>query len=339
MKKFVKVLGGIFLSLGIIILAGFIYESISGAMAMDQYPPPGKLVEVGENTLHINVMGESTMDPTIIIETGSGSFSNDWLYIQNELAKHTRVVTYDRAGYGWSYENQTERSAEQIVKELVLLLEKEEIHGPYILVGHSLGGLYMRTFISENREDVVGLVLVDARPPGFSDLMDTIQSGKAEELEIASIKQNEMASLLQPFGVFRLFKGQLLEGILKKHQNVHVNVSLKPKQFKAISEEINYVNDIDSIVEDQSFDNIPVTAIMSSNGIDFTKYGFSTEEALRIERYWVDHQHKVVSDSYDGEIIQVKGGHNLMFDNPTIIIDSILNMIKKLENERVISKY
>ena len=97
------------------------------------------------------------------MDAGGAAPSIAWSLISPEIAKFTRVCTYDRAGFGWSDLNlRTPRSSQQSVDELHLLLTKAGINPPYILVGHSLGGVNMRLYASQCPEDVVGLVLVDS---------------------------------------------------------------------------------------------------------------------------------------------------------------------------------
>ena len=121
-------------------LVGAIYEFVEEAADAKTYPPPGQLVDVGGHRLHINCTG--TGSPTVIIEAGLGDWLTGWAWVQPEVAKTTQVCTYDRAGYGWSDPYPLPRNAEQFAKELHTLLHEANIPGPYVLVGHSLGGTH-----------------------------------------------------------------------------------------------------------------------------------------------------------------------------------------------------
>jgi pimeloyl-ACP methyl ester carboxylesterase len=98
----------------------------------------------------------------VILDAGLGGTSLDWSKVQPAVARFTRVCSYDRAGYGWSDSGLCPRTSQQIVKELHLLLAHAQIHGPYVLVGHSVGGLNMRLYAYRYPEEVVGMVLLDA---------------------------------------------------------------------------------------------------------------------------------------------------------------------------------
>jgi len=124
---------------------------------------PGKLVDIGTHRLHINCVGEGT--PSVIIDSGIGGFSLEWIKIQKSLADNVRVCSYDRAGYGWSDPGPTPRTTARIARELKTLLSEANISAPYLLVGHSFGGYNIRYFASEYPELTAGLVLIDSSHP------------------------------------------------------------------------------------------------------------------------------------------------------------------------------
>ena len=148
------------LSLVGLLLLGLISQAIASAVDAARYPAPGKLVDIGGYQLHINCTG--TGSPTVILDAGLGGSSLDWSKVQPAVARFTRVCSYDRAGYGWSQSGPGPRTSQQIVTELHLLLAKAKINGPYVLVGHSAGGLNMRLYAYRYPADVVGMVLLDA---------------------------------------------------------------------------------------------------------------------------------------------------------------------------------
>lgn len=154
---------GIIVGLGTVIgVAGLIYESMSASAARRNYPPPGELVDVGSYRLHLHSMGEKRANvPTILLEHGGGSFSAQWGWIQPILAQHTQVVAYDRPGMGWSESSPDLLDAEAAVHDLHAALSAAEIEGPYLLVGHSLGGLLVRVFARLYPQETAGLVLID----------------------------------------------------------------------------------------------------------------------------------------------------------------------------------
>ncbi|PZV01113.1 MAG: alpha/beta hydrolase, partial [Leptolyngbya sp.] len=148
--------------LGLIML-GAAYESVAEATDARAYPPPGQMVDVGGYHLHINCTGVGS--PTVVIDAGWGDWSAKWSWVQPEVAKTTQVCTYDRAGMGYSEAGSLPRNAKQFAKELHTLLHQANIPVPYVLVGHSLGGLSVRVFAHDYAAEVAGVVLIESMSP------------------------------------------------------------------------------------------------------------------------------------------------------------------------------
>src|SRR5215210_2370637 len=151
---------GVLLALAV---AGAIYQAIATMRAERAYPPPGEMVDVGGYSLHINCVGQGS--PTVLLDGGSGEFSAQWVRVQREVSGTTRVCAYDRAGMSWSEMGPEPRDAKRISSELHALLKGANIEGPYVLVGHSLGGMYMQTYAARYPDEVAGVALVDSSQP------------------------------------------------------------------------------------------------------------------------------------------------------------------------------
>jgi pimeloyl-ACP methyl ester carboxylesterase len=130
-----------------------------------RFPAPGLLVTVEGHPMHLRVRGPDTSGPTVVLEAGMGSFSPNWHWVQEELAPTVRSVAYDRAGFGWSRPSRRQRDAQTIAIELRDALREAGIEPPYVLAGHSFGGLPVRAFADLYPELTAGLVLVDASHP------------------------------------------------------------------------------------------------------------------------------------------------------------------------------
>ena len=153
------------LALLVALVIGTIYQAI--ATEIDQraaLPAPGEMVGVGEHRLHLNCVGQGS--PTVVLDAGWGYTSVEWsAWVQPEVAEHTRVCAYDRAGMGWSEPEPGPPNATQTADELHALLQEADEEGPYVLVGHSLAGLYSRIYAERYPEEVAGMVLVDSSHP------------------------------------------------------------------------------------------------------------------------------------------------------------------------------
>jgi pimeloyl-ACP methyl ester carboxylesterase len=121
---------------------------------------PGRLIDLGGFKVHIYCVGNGA--PPVIFLHGLGDYSFDWALVQPEIAAHTETCAYDRPGQAWSEPGPASRGVCTSAHELHLLLQRSKIKGPYILVGHSWGGLIARMFAHEYPNEVAGMVLVDS---------------------------------------------------------------------------------------------------------------------------------------------------------------------------------
>lgn len=144
--------------LGVLILIGATYQGVATAIERRRYPHPGKLVDVGGHQLHISCLGEGS--PTVVLEAPAASMSGVWGWVQSEIAKTTRVCSYDRAGLGWSEAGDLPYDPGRVPEELRRLLAEAKEPGPYVLVGHSLGASFVRRFASLYPAETAGLVLI-----------------------------------------------------------------------------------------------------------------------------------------------------------------------------------
>jgi pimeloyl-ACP methyl ester carboxylesterase len=132
----------------------------------------GNRVDIGGRALYVSCTGTGT--PTVVLEAGGGNSADTWAGVQPEIARFTRVCSYDRAGLGQSDPAPAGvRTVQDSVDDLHALLTAADISGPIVLAGHSLGGLIVRLYASQYPGDVAGLVLVDGMPP------DLLASGLA----------------------------------------------------------------------------------------------------------------------------------------------------------------
>jgi len=145
------------------VMLGIVYQFVGTRRDQRIYPPPGRLIDLGTHRLHLNETG--SQGPAIVLESGLMSTVLSWTELQGELSKSFRVVSYDRAGLGWSELGPMPRTADRIVDELHSALEKAGVAPPYILVGHSFGGLTMQLFAARFPTKVMGLVLIDTVVP------------------------------------------------------------------------------------------------------------------------------------------------------------------------------
>src|SRR5690348_3270375 len=134
----------ILLFLGGLLAAAVLYQKLGEHRDARRFPPPGRTVTVDGSRLHFYVLGNGM--PAVILESGIAASSLSWAHVQPLLAKFTCVVSYDRPGLAWSELPSASPTLERMTKTLASLLEKAQILPPYLLVGHSFGGLLVRAF-------------------------------------------------------------------------------------------------------------------------------------------------------------------------------------------------
>lgn len=136
-------------------------------------------VDAGGHHLQMLIAGNG--NPTVVLESGLGDTMESWAKVQPEIAKFSQVVAYDRAGLGQSERGLKPRTAHQIATELHSALRNASLAPPYVLVGHSAGGLYIRVFARMYPDEVAGMVFVDSTPEDFFEQLKVIQSPEEQK--------------------------------------------------------------------------------------------------------------------------------------------------------------
>lgn len=190
-------------------ILGVIYQAVATARDKRRFPPPGQLIDVGGHRLHLHVTGTDTGKPTVILEAGMASFSSNFAWVQQELEAVTRVVSYDRAGLGWSDPGLKPRDAQRSARELCTALQRAGITGPYVVAGHSYGGLVVRAFADLFSNEVVGMVLIDASHPDQWVHIPSAKGGRTVAFA------NRTTGTLGHFGLLRFWnpESKLIDGL------------------------------------------------------------------------------------------------------------------------------
>jgi pimeloyl-ACP methyl ester carboxylesterase len=178
--------------------AGFFYENISEARDRRFHPMPGRLIDVGGYTMHIDCIGEGS--PTVVLDSGLGDSYISWYKVQPEIAKFSRVCSYDRAGLGYSDSSYRPRTGNVMAEELHTLLRDASILPPYVLVGHSMGGYNVRLFASLYRNEVAGMVLVDSSHPEQEKRFPQALN----DMDKTWVREQEFLAFSMPLGIPRL---------------------------------------------------------------------------------------------------------------------------------------
>ena len=197
------------------------YQTVGEATDSNAMPATGRLIDVGGHKLYLSCVGSGS--PTVVLEPGAGATSSQLGWIAPAVARSTRVCVYDRAGRGWSETADSPQDGAQIATDLHTLLHRGGETGPYVLAGHSFGGLYVRIFAAHYPDEVAGLVLVDStasKEPAKS----VVPSSRRHSTDAVG-RVPILASLSARVGLTRLL-GQLDLGTLPPHSRDEARASV-----------------------------------------------------------------------------------------------------------------
>lgn len=320
MKKYFLIF---FLFLLSILTLGAIFQLISTQTEEKHYPPPGSLVDVNGHKLHIYCSGSG--NPAVILDAGGGSFSLDWFLVQSKVALFTKVCSYDRAGYGWSDKIPGERTSKEFVMELHTLLKNANISPPYILVGHSFGGINVQLYAINYPNEVVGLVLVDS---AHEDLINRIEAIKKYWSKYWLQGQKEIYSAF--FGINRLRNKWkkppiILQSFSKSFQDEYIAKISSTKHSRArVAEGMNFSKSLEQLSSSPPLPkDIPLIVIRRG------KKGSLNSKDWEI---WKEFQRDTAEKSKVGRLkIAEKSGHMIPWEDPNIIVKAIRTLVDEYQ--------
>lgn len=297
---------------------GLLYQSIASAQDTSSYPAPGRLIDVGGYRLHLYCTGTARPgSPTVILEAGLGDTSLVWSKVQPGVASFTRVCSYDRTGLGWSDTRPLPRTIGRMVAELHTLLMKADVPGPYVLVGHSLGGLIMQLYAYTYPQQVAGLVLVDSV---HEDELARIPGEQQDNLDY--MKQLSLCQALAPFGIGR-FTG-FYNGFVAEYPTT-VQPAAKAqftqtRHCQATSDELAAWDESAAQIRAarHSLGHLPLVVL--THGI--------SPLGPQGERIWQALQRDLTGLSSDSlRIIASRSGHYILLEQPELVIASIKQVL------------
>jgi pimeloyl-ACP methyl ester carboxylesterase len=322
-------------------MLGVVYQALGTRRDARAYPPPGRLVDLGSHRLHLLELGRGS--PTILLEAGLMSTVLSWNELQRELAGSFRVVSYDRAGLGWSELGPMPRTADRIVDELHTLLERAAIPPPYVLVGHSFGGLTMPLFAARFPDEVAGMVLVDPvapaewNPPSEHDLKLTRIGAKVcrRAASLARIGMIRIVAFLLTTGVKQL-AGYLVRLISRGTPAESGSVSSPwfsalPEKERAMAS-VFWVQPKFALTIASQLENLPISAGSAGQFANFSEKPVVILSARTApEHRRLEHASMAGRLSQGEHVLAGKSNHWIMQEDPGLVIRAIERVVKYSE--------
>jgi pimeloyl-ACP methyl ester carboxylesterase len=311
-------------------LAGVVYQFVATKIDEYRYPVPGEMVDVGGYTMHLYCTGEGGA-PTIVMDSGLGGTVLDWQLVQPEVAEFARVCTYDRAGAGWSDEGAQPRTSQQFVDELHALLDNARIEGPYVLVGHSLGGANMQLYARQYPNDVAGMVLVDSalvpENPQITQLTAALQPSPVWTKILTTFGVVRLLTMLEPVGYpfSELPPDSADEALAISSRTPHL--------YEGADESSSLLESISEVhAAPMSLGDKPLI-VLTAGPLQLEGMGLSQEQAHQIDEAHSEHQADLARRSQNGkQIIAEESGHYIHLEQPDLVIDAIRQVVDAARN-------
>jgi pimeloyl-ACP methyl ester carboxylesterase len=292
---------------------GELWQYIMCNYESKRYAPPGQLIDVKGHKMHIYARGEGS--PTVILTVGSGTPSAyaDYYYIQKELMKVTRTVSYDRSGFGWSEATSIQRTIDEQVNDLRELLNTSGEKSPYILVGHSLASLEVIHYAQLFPKEVAGIVLIDGGNPKYYAHYNE-SSALALNFLFEGVRKSGLLRALGSVGIFPPLVGEterhkLLPQELRQVDKIMFYKNVGNKFNRNAIRNIN--ENARKVINNGKLGDIPLVILTAAQG---DKWKISQEEL------------KTWSNNSKQENI-IDATHYIHWSNSEVVIDKIRELI------------
>lgn len=294
--------------------AGVIYENISEARDRRFNPMDGRRFDVGGYKMHIACTGQGS--PAVILESGLGDTYASWRKVQPQIAKFTRVCSYDRAGLGYSDSSSQPRTSKVIAGELHTLLQAAGIPPPYVLVGHLTGGYDVRLYASLYRNEVAGMVLVDASHPDQENRFPPELKG----MEGSWQREAEFLEYTMPFGIPRLLDLCDEEPVQRAAEcNWH-------SAREAVAELKSFPESAAQTAATGTLGDMPLAVL--SHDPDKLSGDLPADLAKPTNDAWEKMQEELGRLSTRGtQVIAKNSSHYIQIDRPDVVIEAVRNVV------------
>ena len=290
---------------------------------------PGKLYNIGGYSMHLYCTGEGS--PTIVLSSGLGDDFTGWAKVQPVLSRQTRVCSYDRAGFGWSESRPGVQDANAISSQLHQLIEAAAVQRPFVLVGHSISGIYLRSYAAHYPGDLAGLVFVDGATP----LQDDRIPKELVKIQENQRRQMPWQKLLMTLGWYRLqgICTSIAPGFEAYGAWIKAD-SCIPSQMDAMENELDAERASgEETIHAGPFGNLPVLILSRDPNVLAPNWPSAISKANSIA--WSQMQEEAKSLSGQSRRIIAKGSdHYIQNDRPDLVNREIASFVAMIRNHQ-----
>ena len=317
-KRWRRRLGRVALGLGVLLLAGAILEQVGAWRDLRRFPPAGNLVDLGDGRrMYLDCRGSGS--PTVLLEAGYLNWSPTWTLVQPEVAKLTRVCSYDRAGLGSSDPGPRPRVVTEVNADLERLLARAGVAPPFVLVGHSAGGMYQRLFTVAHREGVVGMVQIDSNQP--TDEADRLSVVNAEDER----RTGAVLTALVYSGVFR-FVVQVLGIEVGGPESARYPEEARVRMRARMTRLARSMND-EWVLYRSAYATVPNDPLGALPLVVIAAFGYRPEEADRAD--WRARQTALAGLSTKGRLVVLEHqAHLVPLLEPDVVVTAIREVVE-----------
>ena len=314
LKRALLLCGG---ALVLILVAATALQWLLSHLTLERNPPPGEVVVVSGRQMHLHCQGQGS--PVVILESGLPGTSLGWASVIEDIASFVKVCAYDRAGFGWSESGPEPRTASNIAGELRDLLRTARVDPPYVLAGHSFGGVVVLRYASRFPDDVAGMVLVDSPHP---DLLPHLP-GHLEEMGDVALR----LKLIAPIGIARLIIDVPTGNPESRPSSVRAlekELFATTRSFRTMASELAVLGDsMNQLAEDlPRLGQRPLVVLTRGQ----RRKGMESLDDTQ-ERY------TELSDHSEWRVVS-EAGHSIHQDEPDVVVDAIRRVVESARFER-----
>lgn len=326
-----RILLGLLALLVLLTLVGMVYEALGRANAEKNFPLRGERVDIGGRKMHIDCRGSGS--PTVILESGLGTGGTlDWTLVHDRIAGFTRTCAYDRAGIMRSDARDSPQRAAAVVEDLHALLKAAGISGPLVLVGHSIGGPYIRTYVGRYGQQVAGLVMVDPSHPDQVARLGKVVSVNVHPSKVSMVMS--AASALSRTGIVRLLYSRAGQGNRPRdaaaQMAAYSSVSIKGAKAE--------LDGFDSTMDDaravRGFGDRPLivlTALLPFKPAELKAMGMTPAEGARFKQEWRTlHAEQAAMSTRGRQQVVSDSGHYIQLDKPDRVVDAVREVVDEV---------